>query len=382
MIIILKALTKLALAIFFILTLGAFSMFSGSKDRLPREWAQKFNDAVQLTEFAAKNQLDLNGYLVDGARIKSAKLNNFTFSDIDFNDFGGEETVLVHGTFKDCSFNDATFDRAELTNITFEKCKFFDTTFVSATLKNIKFINCDISNTALFNLKESNVEFINTKIHDNDYKLSDSLIQMRLINSELRNTDMRKLKEGSSIYVENSVIDNVSFQYSNLAFIKAIDSKILNTSASDSIIDKIDLYNSELKFSFGRSKLDTINVNNSVLHKFGMVKIQANSVDIHNCNGKSKTSFAKAKIGNINITNCDFSEIYPISLTAQSLTIENSKIDETAFVESTISNLTLKNITFTKEADFTDFNADKATIENITKGPDLKLIMDGANIDF
>lgn len=231
---------------------GAFSMFSSSKNKLPQEWAERFSNGASLTEYGIDNKINLNDFLIDGARINKATLSDFNFTKIDFKNFGGEETKLINGSFKNCSFSDATFDRAILENITFDNCKFFDTTFVSAMLKNIKFINCEISNSALFHLKDSDIEFINTKIFDNEYKFSDSHIKMRLIDSELKNTDIRSLKEGSSIYMDNSKIHNVNFTRSNLLFFKAINSKITNSSAGSAQIEDFTIQNSEVKFSFGK----------------------------------------------------------------------------------------------------------------------------------
>ncbi len=379
---ILKFIFLIVSGIFFIITLGAFSMFSGSRSELNSDWINRFNDTQSFNQYSNTQSIELKDVVIKGARIPSSKANNFTFSNVEFIDFGGKESYWENGEFIDSEFRDFSFYNAHLKNVTFKNSKFIDSHFSKAKLENVKFINCEITKSAFFNMYDSSVEFINTKIFDNEYKFSESQIHIRLIDSEFRNTDMMSLKEGSSLYIENSVIDKVSFQYSNLEYIKAKNSKILNSSASDSTIHEIEISNSELKFSFGRSKLEKINVTSSNLQKFGMVKITADSVNILDCSDISKTSFAKANIGSIYIKNCDFSEIYPAFLNADRLEINNSKILETAFIESKISNLVLKDITFTKEADFTGFKANNAKIDNITKGPNLKIIMDGANIEF
>ncbi len=360
---------------------GAFSMFN-SKQKPSKELFDILQSAEATNIYANNQGFNISNLYIEKARIKGAKIHSFSVSNTDLNNFDARNSQWSKGKFYEVNFNQSFFDEIELTNVIFEKSNLNEVNFISATLKNVKFIDCTITKSALYYLKDSDIEFVNTKIFDNEYKFSDSQIRMRLIDSEFRNTDMMSLKEGSSLYIENSVIDKVSFQYSNLEYIKAKNSKILNSSASDSTIHEIEISNSELKFSFGRSKLEKINVTSSNLQKFGMVKITADSVNILDCSDISKTSFAKANIGSIYIKNCDFSEIYPAFLNADRLEINNSKILETAFIESKISNLVLKDITFTKEADFTGFKADSAKFDNITKGPDLKIIMNGANIEF
>ncbi len=357
-------------------------MFSGSKDRLPREWAQRFSTGASLTEYGKNNKIELKGYLIDGARVNNARLTNFSFNEIDFNDFGGEDIELANGVFKDCSFNDATFDRAKLENIVFENCKLFDTTFVSATLKKINFINCDISNTALFNLKDSDIKFINTNIHDNDYKLSDSKIQMHLVNSELKNTDMRKLKEGSSIYMENSEIDTVNFQYSKLDFFKSVNSKMLNSTLGDSEINELSFDKSTIDISFGDAKISSVIVNNSTIKNIGAIWTTITDFVITNCDGQANVSFAESNIDNIAIKNCNFSKIAPSELLTKSLKIENAVIEKSSFYKSNIEDFTLRSVTFNGKTKFKKFNAQKATLDNVKIGPDAEMLMDGANIEF
>lgn len=367
---------------FFIITLGAFSMFSGSRSELDGDWINRFSDTKSFNQYSNTHNIELNDAIIKGARIPSSKAINFKFTNVEFIDFGGKESYWENGEFIDSEFNDFSFYNAHLKNVTFKNSKFLDTHFSKAKLENVKFIDCEITKSAFFNMRDSSVEFINTIIFDNEYKFSESQIQMRLIDSDFRDTDMISLKEGSSIFIKNSTIDNADFLKSKMDSFILLNSKISNVGIGDAEINDMVLKDSHVNFSFAGSKVDSVTVENSELTNLGVTNIINKTFNVSNCKGDSDLSFFEANLGDVEIANCDFDELYFSYSTSNSISIDTSKISETDFTEATVNNFKFHNISLIKEADFSDFKPEKSTIRNITKASTLKLIMDGANIEF
>ncbi len=356
-------------------------MFS-SKEQPSKELYDTLQSTELTQKYIEKNGFDLKNLEISKARIQGVKAKHFSLSNIKLNNYDSRNSILVDGLFENVEFYDAYFNESEITNVTFRNSNLKKVNFFGVDFSNTKFIDCEISKSTFFELKDSDIEFINTKIYDNEYKFSDSQIQMRLINSEFRDTDMMSLKEGSSIYMENSEINNVNFQYSKLKFFKSVNSKMLKSTLGDSNIGELSFINSLIDISFGDAIIDKVSVTESTINKLGAIWVTVKDFEISNCENEARVSFAESKIDSIRVTNCNFSKIAPAELTTKSLLIENSVINKSSFYKSNIENFILRNVTFTGETDFLKFTAQNATLENIKKGPDIELILDEANIDF
>ncbi len=359
-----------------------FLCLLNGRSHLSNDWQKRFSNTELFNEYSANNKIELNNVIIKGARIPSSHTSNFMFKNVEFIDFGGKESQWKNGEFIDSTFNDFSFYNAHLKNVTFKNSKFVDSHFSKAKLENVKFINCEISKSSFGNMRESSIEFIDTKINSNNYNFSDSQINLKLINSNLINIDLRSLKEGSSIHVENSTIDNVSFQHSKMDSFKSVNSKMLNSTLGDSEIKELSFDKSHIHISFGDAIIKKVTVTESKIDNLGAIRVKTDIFSITDCDKNADVTFAKSNIKIIKINNCDFAALYPANLNAETLSIENTTIADSIFYKSKVKNFKFRNVTLNKEADFENFHADTVLIENITKDPNLKLTMDGANIEL
>ncbi len=379
-----KLIRKFITGIFYvglIIILGAFSMFN-SKHKPSKELYEVLQSAELVTKYSEMQGFNLKDLDIEKARIKGAKIQNFSISNTDLKNFDARSSHWENGKFTEVNFNDIYFDEIILNNVVFEKSNLKNVNFISGKLKNVKFIDCTITKSAFYYLEESDIEFINTKIHDNEYKFSDSQIQMRLINSEFRDTDMMSLKEGSSIYMENSEINTVNFQYSKMDSFKSVNSKMLNSTLGDSEIKELNFDKTHIDISFGKAVIDKVLITNSKIDNLGSIWAKVKQFEISNCTDPADVSFGQSEIVEIKINNCNFKELYPSRISTKSLLIENAIIEKSSFYKSNIDDFILRNVTFNGKTKFKKFQAGKSTLENIKIGPNAEMLMDGANIEF
>ncbi len=353
-----------------------------SKQQPSKELFETLQSTELTQRYIEQYGFNLKDLKIAKTRIQGIEIKGFSLTNMSLTNFDSRNSNLTNGAFKDIEFDDVYFNESTITNVTFENSNLTKANFFGVNFTNVKFINCKITKSTFFQLVDSDIEFINTKIYENEFKFSESHIQMRLINSKLKDTDMMSLKEGSSIYMENSEINTVNFQYSKLNFFKSVNSKMLNSTLGDSEINELSFDKTHIDISFGDAVIDKVTVTKSKIDNLGAIRVKAESFSISDCKEPADVSFAKSNIENITIINCDFKELHPANLKSNSLIIENTTIEDSIYYKSNIKNFSLTNVKFTKEADFTDFTAEKSVFENVTKGPNLKLIMDGANIEF
>lgn len=353
-----------------------------SKKQLSKELYDTLQSTELTQQYIEQNGFNLKDLEISKARIQGVKAKDFSFSNIFLKNYDSRNSSLENGVFKDIEFDDVYFNESIITNVIFENSNLMKVNFFGVNFTNVKFINCKITKSTFFELIDSDIEFIGTKIYDNEYKFSDSQIQVRIINSEFRDTDMMSLKEGSSIYIENSVIDTVSFQYSKLTSFKSINSKLINSTLGSSEINELTLDKSLLDISFGDAKINKVSVSESKIDNLGAISVTVNDFEVTSCDGPADISFSGSNINHISIKDCDFSALAPSMLTGKSLLIENATIIDSSFYKSNIGDFILRNVSFIKKAKFKKFTAQNTTIEKVTKAPELELIMDGANIEF
>lgn len=376
-----RLIIRFSLALIILLFVTAYSGENFAMSSLnTQDWKKLFNNPEKLTEFATTNNIIITDESIESFDISGIKLVRAEFNNTHWKNIKGYNLEAKELLFKNSTLESVLFPYSKIETAVFENVKFNDVSFVGSTLKKVTFINCKINNSRIRNLIASNIIIKDSTIQNSEFFQSE--LEIQIIDSEVKESKFYSLKPGSSVILENTSNIESNYQRSQLKLFRAVNSKIIDTTIADSEIDKLIIDNSYLDFSSGRAIFNEIIIKDSEIPNFGAIKIKANKFTVSSCKENADISFAKSQIKEIRITDCDFSELYPIFITSDSLIIENSTIAETAFVESKIKDLTLKNITFTKEADFSDIKADNATIENITKGPNLKLIMDGANIEF
>lgn len=348
--------------------------------------SKELYDTLQSTEFTQRyieqNGFNLKDLEISKSRIQGVKITDFSLENMSLQNFDSRSSYLENGLFKDIEFDDVYFNESKITNVTFEDSNLTKVNFFGVNFSNVKFVNCKITQSTFYKLIDSDVEFINTEIYDNEYKFSESQIKMRLINSEFRDTDMMSLKEGSSIYVENSKVDNVSFQYSKLDYFKSVNSEVTSSTLANSKINQLTFEGGTIKVSFGAAVIDTISVTKSEIRNFGVIGVTANNISITDCNGLADVSLGSSKIDKTYISNCKFTEFHPSKIETNLLHVENSEISKSFFYKAQIKDLTLKNVTFTKELNMKKLQVENASLESVSKSSDLYLRDEGANIDF
>lgn len=345
---------------------------------------------VLRTTTLAQKYIDKNGFKIeyqnlDRARIRGVKISAFSVSESFLSDFDARESTWKNGVFKNTKFDRVYFDKAYFENVVFENCKITRTNFFESRMVNVKFVNCEIEGTSFTDLIDSNIEIIDSTLKNNDGNFKgffEAQVKLRLIGTTIENTNFVYLKKGSSVYMENSKNIKSHYTQSSLDFFKIINSKISKSSLADAEITNISVQNSNIGFSLHDAKVENTIIDNSFISGLSAIKTIGKVFLITNCKNSGKVSFFDARIDSISLANCDFDSLHPMYVFSNAFFLENASIVDADFTEAKIKKLTMKSVTFTEKAEFTDFKPGKKILKNVKKGSNLKLITDGSTIKF